>query len=193
LLLLPCVLYYWLQGPLSPRRLTPPMSPTVLRPLLFESASPRRSRLLLLPLMPPSLLPALLPWTVEWTLATAPLEGTKTRKRALPTPHSLRRSLLMLAPLLLPFLLPTLAFPTPDAALQPPPWPSVLLATTDPMHLRSAPLPYALLNFWLLWQMSMLSTTVPRRVPPQPTSSTSAPAARAKAPGPTLLLSASFP
>jgi hypothetical protein len=40
---------------------TPPVSPTVLRPLLSESsASLRRSRLLLLTTMPPSLLPALL-------------------------------------------------------------------------------------------------------------------------------------
>jgi hypothetical protein len=57
----------------------------------------------------------------------------------LPPPHSL-------APLLLPFLRPTLAFPSHAAAFEPPPWPSVLLSTTDPMHLRSAPLPYALLN-----------------------------------------------
>ena len=60
-------------------RVTPPVSPTELRPFLSQSpASLRRSRLLLLSTMTPSLLPALLPWTSEWTLAAAPLESRET-------------------------------------------------------------------------------------------------------------------
>ena len=55
-------------------RVSPPVSPTVLRPLLAESsASLRRSRLLLLSSMPPLLLPAPLPWIGEWALAKATL------------------------------------------------------------------------------------------------------------------------